>query len=114
MKCFIHREMSYRVQYGLSILLPEAGMVRAFRNKLNMSHIAAVPQEHLRTRLIINLSENSYKGIPSVNKTTGREVALDSIKFKRAFPRIFQAILKADPDQGPLKLSNMDVIATYH
>ena len=114
MTLFIHGKMSQRVQCGFSILLPEAGMVRAFRNKLNMSHIAAVPQEHLRTRLIINLSENSDKGMHSVNKTTDREVALDSIKFEHAFPRIFQAILKADPDQGPLKLSNMDVIATYH
>ena len=55
---FIHGYMSHIVRDGFSILLPEADAARLFGDKLKMSCIAAVPQEHRRLRLVLNLSEN--------------------------------------------------------
>ena len=43
-----------------------------------------------------------------------REVAPESMKFGRAFPRIIQAICEADPNKGPIRVSKMDVTDTYH
>ena len=85
-----------------------------FGNKLNLSHIVAVPQEHRMPRLILNLLEQSDEGRPSVNKTTNREVAPELTKLGRALPHILQAIREVDPDKGPVWVSNMDNTDTYH
>ena len=89
---FIRGEMQRRVQDGFSILFPAADTVRIFGGNLKISHIAAVPQAHHRLYLILNLSSESNKGTPSFNDTANREVALESMQFGRAFPRIIQAI----------------------
>ena len=75
MTAFICREFQHRVRDGFNILLPEADAVRLFREKLKVSRIAAVPQEHRRPRLILNLSAQPNKGTPIVNETTVREIA---------------------------------------
>ena len=36
------------------------------------------------------------------------------LQFGRAFPRILQAVWKANPVQGLVRVSKMDVIDTYH
>ena len=64
--------------------------------------------------LIINLSAQPDEVTTSVNDTTYREVVLESMQFGRAFPRIFQAVWEADPDKGPLWVSNMDMPDTHH
>ena len=64
MKEFIYREMRHCVRDGFSILLPAADTVRVFGDKLKISCIAAVPQEHQRLRLIINLSAQPCEGMP--------------------------------------------------
>ena len=35
------------------------------------------------------------------------------MQFGRAFPRIIQAIWDADPDKGPIRVSNLDVTDAY-
>ena len=81
MTAFICKEMRQRVQDGFRILLPEAGAARVFGDKLKPSCITAVPQDHHRPRLVLNLLENPDDGTPSVNDTTGREVIPGSMKF---------------------------------
>ena len=49
-----------------------------------------------------------------MNETTVRESAQYSKQFGRAFPRILQEIRKADPVQGPVQVSNLDVTGAYH
>ena len=46
MTSFIRGEMQRRIKYGFSILLPAAGAIRLFGEKLKLSHIAAMPQAH--------------------------------------------------------------------
>ena len=55
---------------SFSILPPELDVVGVFGDKLKLSWISVIPQEHLRMRLIVNLSEKPYEGTPSVNNTT--------------------------------------------
>ena len=64
--------MQQRVWYGFSIIILEVDSVRVFGDKLKLSCITAVPQEHHRPCLIINLSEKSDEGMPSVEDTTDR------------------------------------------
>ena len=72
MVSFIQGELRQRVQDGFSILLSAEDAARLFREKLNLSHIAAIPQDQLRPRLILNLSAPPNKETPSVNNTTDR------------------------------------------
>ena len=92
MKEFIRKDMRQRVRDGFSILFPAEEAVKLFRDNLKLFHITAVPQEHQRPRLILNLWAQPYEGTTSVNDTTDREVALELMQFGSAFPRILQAI----------------------
>ena len=56
MTAFIRVEMRQHVWDGFNILLPAADAVMMFGDNLNMYHISAVPQEHCRPCLILNLS----------------------------------------------------------
>ena len=90
--CFIRGELQRRVQDGFSILLSAEDAIRLFGEKLKLSRIAAVPQAQLRPHLILNLSAPPGNGTPSVNNTTDREIAPESMHCGRALPRILQAI----------------------
>ena len=85
-----------------------------FRERLKLSRIAAVPQAHHRPRLILNLSAHPGSDTLSVNETTDREAAPESLQFGRAFPHILQAVWEADPVQGPVRVSKLDVTDAYH
>ena len=93
--------------------MPAADAVGLFGDNLKLSWIAAVPQEYRQPRLILNLSAKSDEVMSSVNETTVRESAPESIKFGRIFPRILQAIWEADPVQGPVRVSKLDVTDGY-
>ena len=99
---FIRGEMQGRVQDGYSIILPTDDAVHIFGESLKLSHITAVPQSHHQPRLILNLSENSDKVMPSVNNTTDRDIALEKIHFGRALPHTLNAIWETDPAEGPI------------
>ena len=89
-------------------------MVRLFRENLKLYQIAAVPQKHRRPQLILNLSKQPDEGTLSVNESTVRYIAPDSMQFGRAFPRILQVVCKVDPFQGPVRISKLDVTDAYH
>ena len=114
MTSFIRGDMQQRIKYGFSILLLAADVVQVFGERLKMSRIAAVPQAHLRLRLILNLSAQPDSDTPSVNDTTDREVVPESLQFGRAFPRILQAVWEEDSDQVPVWVSKLDVTDAYH
>ena len=111
---FIHEEMRQSVQDESRIFFPWADVVRLFGDKMNMSCITAVPQEHHRPHLILNLLVQPYEGIPSVNNTIDREVAPDLIQFWLAFPHILQEIWEVNPNKVPVRVSNLDVTDAYH
>ena len=114
MTAFIRGELHQRVRDGFSILSPAADAVRLFGDNLKLFYIEAVPQEHRRPRLILNLSVQPDEGTSSANETTVKESAPRYMKFGRAFPRILQEIWKVDPFQGPIRVSNLDVTDAYH
>ena len=89
---FIWGELQWQVQDGFSILLYVEEAVQFFGEKIKLPHIAAVPQDQRCLRLILNLLAQTNKGTPSVNNTTDWEIALESTKFGRDFPRIAQTI----------------------
>ena len=70
--------MQRRVKDGFSILLSVEDAVRVFREKLEISRIAAVPQDQRRPRLILDLSDQPDKETPSVNDTRDREISPES------------------------------------
>ena len=49
-----------------------------------------------------------------MNDTMVRESALEFMQFGRTLPRILQAIWEADPAQGPVQVSNLDVTDAHH
>ena len=73
-----------------------------------------MPQAHRRPRLILNLSEQPDSDRPSVNDTTDRESAPESLQFGQAFPHIQQAVWGADPVQGPFRVSKLDIRDAFH
>ena len=76
---FIHRKMRQCVQDRFRILLPATDAVRLFGENLKLLRITVVPQENRRPRLTINLLEQTDEGTSSVNNTTDREVAPESM-----------------------------------
>ena len=52
------------------------------------------------------------RGCPPLH-TYGGEPPQESLQFGRAFPRILQAVWEADPIQGPVRVSKLDVTDTY-
>ena len=114
MTAFIHRELHQRVRNGFSILLPATDAVILFGDNLKLPQIAVVSQEHRQLRLILNLSAQPDEVTSSVNETTSRESAPESMQFGSASHRILQAIWEADPVQGPVQVSKMDVTDAYH
>ena len=107
-------EMQRSIKDGFSTLFPTADTIRLFGERLKLSRIAAVPQANFRLRLILNLSAQPDSDMPSVNDTTNREAAPELLQFGWAFPRILQAAWEADPVQGPVRVSKLDVTDTYH
>ena len=87
---FIRGEMQRRIKYGFRIFLPSADAIRLFGEKLKLSCITEMPQAHRRLRLIINLPSQPDSDMSSVNTTTNREAAPESLKFGRAFLHILQ------------------------
>ena len=114
MTTFIWGEMQRRIKDGFSIFLMAADTIRLFGEKLKLFRVAAVPQAHRRPHLILNLSAQPNSDMPSFNDTTDREAALESLQFGWAFPCILQALWEADPVQGPVPVSKLDITDTYH
>ena len=114
MVSFIREELRRRVQDGFSILLSTKGAVQLFGEKLKLPRIAAVPQSQRRPYRILNLLAPPDKETPSVNNATDREISPESMQFGRALPRIIQAICEADPEEGPVRVSKIDVTDAYH
>ena len=114
MKTFIRGEMQWSIKDGFSILLPAADAIRLFGENLNISCITAVPQAHCRLRLILNLLSHPESDTSSVNETTDREAALESLQFGRAFPCILQAVWEENPVQGLVWVSKLDITDMYH
>ena len=50
----------------------------------------------------------------SVNETTDREAAPELLQFGKTSPRILQEVWEADPIQGPVRVSKLEVTDTYH
>ena len=71
--------MLQKVQYGFSTLLPTEDEVHMFGENLKLSYIVAVPQVQHQPRLIRNFSAKPDGGMPSVNGTTDRELAPESM-----------------------------------
>ena len=88
--------------------------MRFFGDKLKLSCIMEVPHERCRPRIILNLLAELDEGMPNVNDTTDREVALDSMQFWRTFHRILQAIWEADPSKRPARVTKIDVADASH
>ena len=43
-----------------------------------------------------------------------RDIAPELMQFGRVLPHIFQAIYEADPANGPVRVSKIDVMDDYH
>ena len=108
------REMGRNVQDGFLILLTVTNVVRVSWDRLKLSCIMAIPQEHRRPRLKLNLLDQPNEGASSINDTTERDVAPDLMHFWRTFPRIIQTIWEADPDKGLVWVSKLDMKYEYH
>ena len=73
-----------------------------------------MPQEHFCLYLILNLLAHPDSDTPIVNGTTNRKTVPESLQFGRAFPCILQAVWEADPVQGPVRVSKLDITDAYH
>ena len=84
-----------------------------FREKLNLSRITESPRR-ITDRTSSLTIRKSHEGTPSVNNTTDMKIAMESMQFGQAFPRIFQAISEVDPDKGPIRALKLDIMDLYH
>ena len=111
---FIQGEIHRRIKVGFIILLPAAGAVWLFGEKLKLSRIEVVNQAHRCLRLILKLPEKPDKGTPGVNHMTDREAEPEFLQFGRAFTRILQAVWEADSAYGSDQVFKLYVTNAYH
>ena len=114
MVIFIRGEMQRQVQDIFSILLSTDDNAQVFGEKLKISCILEVHRDQRCPCLILNLSSEPDKETPSVNDTTDSEISPESMQFNIAFPHILREIWDADPEEGPVRVSKLDVTDTYH
>ena len=107
---FIRGELQRQVQDGFSILLYAEDYVQVFGENLNLSRIAAVPQAQRRPFLILNLLAQPNTESTSVNITVDRDITPESMQFGKALPRIIHVKWEADPEEGPFRVSKLDVV----
>ena len=88
--------------------------MQLFVERLKLSRITAVPQTHCRSRQILNLLAQPDSDNLSVNETTNREAAPESLQLGWSFPPILQVVWEAEPVQGPVRVSKLDVTDAYH
>ena len=67
---FIRGEMKRRVNDGFSILVPAAGKVRIFGERLKLFCIPVVPQGQRQPLFILNIMAQPDKGTHIINATT--------------------------------------------
>ena len=70
MIAFILGDVSQRMRDGFNIFILAIDAFQMFRERINMSRTAAVPQEHRGSCLILSLSGKPYDGTTSVYDTT--------------------------------------------
>ena len=78
---FIRGKMQRRFQGGFSILLTAEEVLRVLVEKLKISRIAVLPHSHRQQRLILNLSAQPDRVTSSVNDTTDKDIAPESMQF---------------------------------
>ena len=81
MNAFIQGDMQRRIKYGFRILLLTAEAIRLFGDNMKLSRIVAAPHAYFRPHLILNLLAHLDSDTPSVNDTTNREAAPESLQF---------------------------------
>ena len=101
---FLRDEMADMVKAGHWIVLPASRVLHLPR--LRLSPIGVIPQRDRRPRTIIDYS---FHG---VNQDTVR-LAPPSMQFGRALHRVLQQVRQADPRQGPVYLSKIDMADAY-
>ena len=79
MTTFVWGYIQRRIKDVFGILLPAEDAIQLFGERLKLSQIAAVPQSHRPPRIILNLLARPDSDTPSINETTNREAALESL-----------------------------------
>ena len=70
--------------------------------------------QHGYRRRVVSPDRKSVYLNRSVNETTDREAAPESLQFGRAFPRILQAVWEANPIQRLVRVYKRDVTNVCH
>ena len=93
--------MADMIRKGYWIVLPYH-LVRHLAN-LRISPMGAVPQRERRPRIIVDYS------FSSVNQEADRVAPPEAMQFGRALNRVLNRIATADPADGPVYLSKLDL-----
>ena len=98
---FLENDMADMIRKGYWIVLPYH-LVRHLPN-LRISPMGAVPQCERRPRIIVDYS------FSSVNQEADRGAPPEAMQFGRALNRVLHRIATADPADGPVYLSKLDI-----
>ena len=103
---FLEGEMTEMVQRGQWMVLP-FDAVQHLPN-LRISPLGVVPQHKRRPRTIVDLS---FHG---VNADTLPLAPLEAMQFGKAFRRILQRLVQANPKYGPVHMIKVDILDGFY
>ena len=117
-------ELADRVYRGFRLLLTAETAVSLFGWSLHISRLASDPQTNRKDRLICDSIDPPPDGSlllpplsqdnPAVNVSTDSTVVPPYMQFGPCLTRLLQQIWEADPQDGPVYLSEWDISDAFH
>ena len=102
------------MQRGFIIILPVDMDLWVFGYCIRISRLLYVEQVKRKPRLICNSSAAPHDVTPVVNASTNKSTAPYAMQFGACLPRFLQKILEADPLDGPVWFSKLEISDAFH
>ena len=111
---FCRQELLERAQWGFSIILLVNVALLVFGDHICISCLASVNQANRNTCLICNSYTAPDDVTPTVNMSTDKSTAPNTMQFGACRPQLLQEIWEADPSDSLAWLSKWDISYALH
>ena len=111
---FFRQELLEQAQRGFIIIILVDVALLVFDDRIHISCFASMDQANRKPRLICNSSAAPDDVTPTVNVSTNKSTAPNSMQFGAYLPRFLQNIWEADPSDGLMWISKWDISDAFH
>ena len=111
---FCQQELLEQAQRGFIIIIPVDVALLVFGDRIHISRLASVDQDKRNPCLIYNSLAVPDDITPTVNASTDKSTAPNTMQFGACLPRFLKKIWEADSYDGPVWLSKWEIYDAFH